>query len=56
MKYKVVGLSTFSGKRFLCIILEEYKDKYYLRIAFGDCYIFKDDIKEIEIIGDVVND
>lgn len=54
MKNKVVSLFTFSGERILCIILKECKDKYYYKSEFEEGYIFKDDIKEIEIIGDVV--
>ena len=54
MKNKLVSFFTFSGERILCIILKEYKDKYYVKCEFGEGYIFKDDIKEIEIIGDVV--
>ena len=54
MKNKLVSIFTITGERILCIILEEDPYRYFYKNEYGNGYIFKDDIKEIDIIGDVV--
>ena len=56
MKNKAVYLTTITGERFICIILEENKYQYFYKTEFGNGVILKEDVAEIELIGDVIND
>lgn len=54
MKNKFVSIFTKSGEKFMCFILEENHLFYTYKGEYGIGHIFKDDIKEIDIIGDVI--
>lgn len=56
MKNKVVYINTISGEKIFCIILGEYKEKNYYKSEYSEGYIFKSDIYDVEIIGDVINE
>lgn len=51
MKNKAVYITTITVERFICIILEENKFYYTYKGEYGQGVIYKDEIKEIEIIG-----
>lgn len=56
MKNKLVKIHTIYDEHILCIILKETKVSFMIKNDFSQGHIYKEDIKEIEIIGDVVNE